>query len=167
LVCLHLMTIDYFSKIITTAFLIFFLAGITSFIKNQGVSIKTFNFETPYPAAIQCLDRLQKEYHLRNGFADYWHARWIRMLSKRGLSLSQINKNLELTNYLDNKKFFSLPGKYQFIIVNNLVPGVIKKSVGKPDDIVFCPAMEVWLYLSRASQSRLNHFFSDKTVIEY
>lgn len=171
LLCVHCVAIRLYSK-----WIYFFLSGLAvvgvfSFGNQQLVSLRTFNLKPPYTESIQCLDNLTLEYPIQNGLGDYWHARLVRALSKKGLRMTQVDKNLNLVNYLDNILFFYTDRDlkkrptYQFIIVDNLKTSLILQRVGAPNVIVHCQTLTAWLYLT--PNQRLNQTVAQQKVLEY
>jgi hypothetical protein len=85
-------------------------------------------------------NELANHYHLTNGLAEFWNVRSVRMLSKNGLVITQINNNLDFQNLSDNRRFFyanvknKTPYHYQFIIVDNLPRNKIIR-LASPDHI--------------------------------
>lgn len=138
------------------------------FIYENHSLLTNIRFEPPYNATLQCMDDLQKKYALHNGVSEYWNVRTVRMLSKTHLHVSQINSQLNFTNFIDNQTHFyadaehKIPFHYQFIITNHLSSDAILKNIGKPDQIAQCQGTEVWLYLTSASQYKLNQYFLSK-----
>jgi hypothetical protein len=155
-----------------TLFSITFIAScLAIFFNTNYLSLKQFSFNAPYNTSVQCLDELANHYHLKNGLAEFWNVRSVRMLSKNGLVITQINNNLDFQNLSDNRRFFyedvkhKTPYRYQFIIVDNLPREKIKTVVGKPDSIVHCDNREIWLYAEKDSSEKLNSYFTAKLNI--
>ena len=141
------------------------------FFFSSFFSLNFTNFDPPYNNSVQCIDDLQKQYSIKNGVADYWNTRTVRMLSKKGIMISQVDENLELINRVDNKLFFyadtkrKIPLQYQFIIMNNLSREKVEKILGKSDKIVDCAGREVWLYLTKEKRAKLNNYFSTHAIV--
>lgn len=133
--------------------------------------LSRFSLDQPYYNVHYCLDTLAEKNKLKNGLAEYWQVRFVRMLSKNKLMISQVDEQLHLLNKIDNRLFFyadsnkKIPLQYQFIIVNQLPSDLIIKNVGMPDQIAHCGELTIWLYLAKNSQARLNHYFVPQFAI--
>jgi hypothetical protein len=150
--------------------MVLFFSCISLFFYNNFTLLEKFNLAVPYNNSVQCIDALQSKYLIKNGLAEYWHVRVVRMLSKKGLMISQIDNHMNFINLIDNRNFFwldvkkKIPFVYQFIIVNDLPKDKIQQVIGQPDKVVFCPKLEVWLYVKPASMAKLNNYFIPKLV---
>lgn len=144
----------------------FLLIWISIFIHNYHRLFKAITLKPPYTSDAACIDQLHQQYSVKNGLAEYWHVRPIRMLSKEGVHLTQVNAELKKFTLIDNEIHAyrniknKIPLDYQFIIVDWLSREIILKNVGQPDRVVQCPHAEVWLYANQESSHRLNHYLS-------
>lgn len=164
---LHMKFYKIFVKLLIS---ILILSGLYSYIYNNYFLVKPFSLDKPYNLSVQCIDALQSHYHIKNGLADFWNVRAVRMLSKNNIHISQVNNDLNFSNLADNKIYFysdvnkKLAYEYQFIIVNNLSKDKVKYEVGKPNTMVLCGDRELWLYTQKNSRDRLNNFFAKKLI---
>lgn len=160
LLLMHYMT--RFRGNIIAAFVIIGVSG-ALFVNNNQALLQHFNLHQPYVDEVRCVDQLKNQYPITNGLATYWHVRMIRMLSKTGVMISQVDNDFNLTNRIDNKLYFyadskqSIPLRYQFVVVDDLPKDKILQMAGQPDKKVYCHQLEFWLYYAALSQQRLNN----------
>lgn len=161
LLCMHYWQIH---RQIAWVMVVMMMLNLGVFFKYNHDLLKTFSLKPPYNDSVRCMDDLKKRYHLTSGVAEYWSVRSIRMLSKTHISLSQVDWGFHLINLIDHQRYFyadlhkKIPLTYQFIIVNQISKDAIQQAVGRPDDILYCPKLEVWLYQKVDSQKQLNDY---------
>lgn len=140
------------------------LVWISTYIYNYRNLFNKISLAQPYSADAACMDQLHDQYQIKNGVAEYWSVRPVRMMSKKGVKITQVNGNLKFFNQIDNEihAYQDIKSKsrlsYQFVIVNELPKNKIEAAIGKPDRIVACPISEVWLYVNNSSNAKLNRY---------
>lgn len=166
LVMMHVLMATSFKKIMNVLIFLVILGSEVFFVR-QYREIHADIFSKPYTGLNQCLDMLSKKYNLTHGLAEYWNVRLFRMLSKENVKISQINNQLQFFNFTDNKSFFYTDStkkshpNYQFIIVNQLPKESIIANVGQPGRIEYCSNYEIWLYVDKVRNARMNQYFND------
>lgn len=149
------------------------IISLAGFLKINGQPLRHFTLQPPYNSFVACVDGIAKKFPIKNGLAEYWEVREVRMLSKHPVMITQISPELEFVNLMDNKARFyadpaaKTPFTYQFIIINphsiNPLPqNRIRESVGEPDQTIVCEGREVWLYVTKEKEKKLNDFFKRK-----
>lgn len=114
--------------------------------------LRDFTLHQPYNAFVDCVDNLQKTYPIQNGLGEYWDVKEIRMLSKRGIMMTQVDRDFNFYNFIDNKHSFEKNTKYQFVIVTphselrSISKENVRKKMGEPHKIAMCANREIWLY---------------------
>lgn len=130
--------------------------------------LKHFSFTAPYNEFVKCIDDLQDTYHIQHGLAEYWDVKEIRMFSKRNIAMTQVDRELQFYNFIDNQHLFTPKPEYQFIIVTpdsdirSLSTAKIRANIGEPDKILQCTYRQVWLYQSPAKKAKLNQYYANQ-----
>lgn len=99
----------------------------------------------------RALDGLLAMKGLRFGWADYWHARTLRLFSRRGtLCAPMICADGQVDPYLwiGERELFmqgDVLTRPQFVVTNGLDPAALQSKLGSPPEIVALQGMTVWL----------------------
>lgn len=106
----------------------------------------------------QALDAALEPRGLRYGWADYWQARPLRLLSARGTELApMISGGGRVDPYLwigERERFMlgDVLNKPQFVVSNGLDPGALQARLGTPPEIVTVQDLTVWIYVKGAQR---------------
>lgn len=170
LILVYMLKEKIFLPLVSMCIIVIISAHLIMFMKDNSTLIKLFTFASRYDADVQCIDDAAEKYRLKNGVANFWAARKIRMLTKQGLMVTTLDPGLnenqvsffkgsENVNlfYADLQK--KIRFDYQFIMMNRLSEEFIRGKVGKPDQIIACPRTKLWLYTTKKSQARFNKFW--------
>jgi hypothetical protein len=120
----------------------------------------------PYPKSIECLDKLAEIYNLHYGYGRYWHARYITILSRRGVRVNQVwLENLTPREWFNNRAWFCAAPKhaggrypkYDFIMVTPSTRATIEEKFGKPAHKEYCYGIEANVY-NRESDIAFRNF---------
>lgn len=106
--------------------------------------------KAPYPEALAQLEGGLERPGAMAGWADYWSARRLRLLSRRGLWLDPVGTELAGDLGLARYPFISntrLPAlKHSLVLMDKLDPAGVIKAFGKPRAVKRYGGMEVWFY---------------------
>ncbi|HZH25739.1 MAG TPA: hypothetical protein VEY95_01020 [Azospirillaceae bacterium] len=101
-----------------------------------------------YPEIVQCVDRLAAETGLRNGLAQYWHAKPILVFSREGVVVSQYVGALEPMPWISNSRRYAQA--YDFAIVEPgpaaIDRGHLLSVAGEPSNVVPCGNAQILVY---------------------
>ena len=121
------------------------------------------------PAAIACLDRVVQREGLRLGLADYWNARYVTMLSTKGVQVNAFQENLFPYNWIVHLNAFGEPfdrgQAYDFALLGHTPPprgrlgsresrAMLRRRLGPVPKTIQCPRFEVWVLDQRRLQTR-------------
>lgn len=114
--------------------------------------LRDFSLHQPYNEFVDCVDNLQKTYPIQHGLGEYWDVKEIRVLSKLGITMTQVDRDFNFYNFIDNQHLFEKNTNYQFVIItpNSEMRSIskenIRKKMGEPHHIAMCANREIWLY---------------------
>ena len=122
---------------------------------------------TYYPALVRCLDSHARDFSLSVGISDYWFAKFATTLSRAGLEVLQVNAKGNADFQLHNSAHYiepvsGMPRKINFILMGRLKDQAIRKRYGKPDKILRCSRMPVWIYGQSQPVHLSTHFRKQK-----
>ena len=132
--------------------------------------ISTFpNLADYYPSSIACVDQKVGNLGLKRGIAQYWLARPITLLSKKGVVVVQVLPNLLPLHWENNSDWYK--DDFEFIVVDQPAStpwSISKESVlsrfGEPAIDLSCPPSEILVY-NRPSDTLFRRQF-DYTLIK-
>jgi hypothetical protein len=105
---------------------------------------------SPYPDEVAGLESALAAPRAVSGYADYWHCRRTRMLSRRGLWLDPVDSGLAgkrgLVGYAFISNGCSRPGPHGYVIVDGLGAPGVEKAFGPPALRRRIGSWEVWSY---------------------
>lgn len=106
---------------------------------------------SPAPALRQArwLDSNLASRGISQGFADYWHARPLRLLSGRGLALTPVislGKGLVFYTWSADRRQFEQGRRPSFVVLNGLDPEQVRAKLGAPSGLMLGEGLRVWLY---------------------
>ncbi|MGI6456190.1 MAG: hypothetical protein ACOX5R_11305 [bacterium] len=129
-----------------------------------SLHLTTFSFKMPaqmYPKWIQELDRVAARHGLKYGYAEYWSAKDINVLSRTNLRANQIETGLFPRFWINNTEWYYTPeGEYpyyQFVITENLDTRQLVNVFGTPQRIYSAGHKEVWIY-NRSTDAAFRNF---------
>lgn len=117
-----------------------------------------------YPEFIECIDKNLGATNFKHGIANYWDARPISLLSKTGLNIAQVNRDLSRFIWLNNTNIYN--AKPEFAVIDTTLPlnhpwrldeNLIIKRFGEPDMAFQCQKDKVLVY-SREENNFRNLF---------
>jgi hypothetical protein len=85
-----------------------------------------------YPDSIRRLDEYARRKNLKNGISDYWPARRVTMLSKAGLRVIQVDRELRPRLWINSRAWYDRP--FDFVLLENLNESKILQRFGQPRD---------------------------------
>lgn len=100
-------------------------------------------------AQAQWLDSRLGPLGLRQGLADYDHARPLSLLSRQGLVLAQVTtqgRTLRPYLWIVDRRIFSSGSKAQFVVLNGLDAETVRAALGKPVTELDGAGLAVWIY---------------------
>jgi hypothetical protein len=106
----------------------------------------------PWQRRAQALDAFLGSRGLRWGWADYWHARPLRLLSTRGtVCLPMIATDAGVSRYIwmVQEDLFvrgAALERPQFVVLNGLEPAAVTATLGPPREVRVVEDLRVWLY---------------------
>ncbi len=113
--------------------------------RKQDITTGLKNFMHYYPHDVACIDSLAREYHFKNGLANYWDAKYITMFSHEGLRVFTVFPNLAPWYHVMNQNWYykddGSSGKsrlFTFIVNDEVQPESIEKYLGPPEDTLEC-----------------------------
>ncbi len=100
--------------------------------------------QLPYPDEVRCLD----EAGLRVGYGDYWTARYLTLLSHRGLVVDPVELHFMGVERWENNpaQYLSHVDPYQFIVVGRWRRERLVARFGEPARAVRCGELEALIY---------------------
>jgi len=111
------------------------------------------SFEEPRQAA--WLDQALSTRGLKYGWADYWHARPLRLFSRQGvvaLPMATYTKELVEPFFWIGDRYLFLQGgalmRPQFVVLNGLEEAAVRAKRGKPMEVLQGEGLRVWIYPS-------------------
>jgi hypothetical protein len=128
-------------------------------------------FEIPYPDEVRCLDNMASEVNLRAGLSGYWPAKRITMLSRRGLTVNQIDAGLAPYHLSNNRWWYRGPKvrdavefpRYSFAVVDDLDRELVRSRFGPPAAERRCDPYTIWVY-NRPSDVAFRNFLREAAV---
>lgn len=103
-----------------------------------------------YPEEVACLDNFKDQYHLQNGFANYWQAKSYSFISKKNITIVAL-QNYEKIKKLEPKAWISTThdrtaNQFNFVLTQNDTDGIDKdyllNTFGEPSFKLICPATQ-------------------------
>ena len=129
-----------------------------------SLHLTTFSFKMPaqmYPKWIQELDRVAARHGLKYGYAEYWSAKDINVLSRTNLRANQIETGLFPRFWINNTEWYYTPeGEYpyyQFVITENLDTRRAGECIRYATENLFCRTQGVWIY-NRSTDAAFRNF---------
>ena len=107
-----------------------------------------------YPDEVSEIDSLARKYDLRNGVSTYWHAKYISMFSRENLRVVSVFPDLNPWFHVMNQNWYYYEDgssenrrKFDFVIMDNMLPDTVQKYLGVPLDTLYMPDQyQVLLY---------------------
>ena len=143
---------------------VFAVASIAASLVQMGLSIPTFSWEhlrQPYPPFVRAVDDLASQWGCYYGLADFWNARSVSMLSRKGIIAKPLSSAAVPWLHSDNPNAWlqtddadpSVPS-YQFIIVSRKALADTDVAIATAFDKYSVPAerctigpeWEIWRY---------------------
>ena len=122
------------------------------FLKND-VKTGLSGFMHYYPGEVACLDSLAREYHLKNGVATYWKAKYITMFSKEDLRIFTAFESLAPWYHVMNENWYyyedgshHTPRPFNFVIMDNISPESVGRYLGTPKERLHCGDDEILVF---------------------
>jgi hypothetical protein len=114
--------------------------------------------ELPYPAYVRCIDDLAAREGLSKGLGDYWSARYVRVLSRAGVVVDQIDPAPAPFDWCNNPRWYdegeaSVEG-HRFVITEGLRREALIDRFGAPAKTAICDGREVLVYDHRLPNLR-------------
>lgn len=103
-----------------------------------------------YPEEVACLDNFKDQYHLQNGFANYWAAKSYSFISKKNITIVAL-QNYTKIKKLEPKAWISTThdrtaNQFNFVITQNhtdaIHPDYLLNTFGEPSFKLICPATQ-------------------------
>lgn len=105
-----------------------------------------------YPQSVQCLDKLQSQYHLHRGLGGFWQAGEVNVSNRSGLWVNYIWEDGYLMHHLNNARWFydsfgqHQKVQYDFVMTGSLDKQVILNLFGTPQSIEECGGHQIFIY---------------------
>lgn len=127
------------------------VAGIL--ILPQARALPRAELRLPYPNYSRCLDRLASEQDLHVGYGDYWSSRHLTMLSRRGLTINQLQLvHLTPESWVNNRERYARGERsaryprYDFILLGFFNRAELLARFGPPAGERRCDGVPILLY---------------------
>jgi hypothetical protein len=128
-------------------------------------------FAVPYPDEVRCIDNLASQTHLRAGLSGYWPAKHITMLSRRGVTVNQLDFELAPYHLSNNRWWYCGPRtsegltfpQYAFAVVDELDRKRVLSRFGPAAAEHRCGPYTVWLY-NRPGDVEFRNFLREAAV---
>jgi hypothetical protein len=98
-----------------------------------------------YPARVAQIDSLSRAYHLKNGIASYWDAKYITMFSRENLRLVTVYSDLKPWYHVMNQNWYCFedqshetPRRFTFLVQGDIRNDCIEKCLGSPIKTISC-----------------------------
>ncbi len=123
-----------------------------------------------YPPLVSCIDANAARYGLRSGIAQYWQARPVEMLSRRGLHVVTLLPDLLAWHWLSNISWYNR--EINFAVVDHSQSGAmfgftaraLTGRFGAPAAIISCGTSDIYVY-NRPSDAQFRSYLY-RTEIE-
>lgn len=124
----------------------------TLFVKQKAKASPPYS-PTLYTPRFACLDRYAEEEGLNAGYAEYWKSRDTMVLSRRALTVVEVNWRLMPRRWANNAFWYSRgywgrdrPPEYDFIIMSMMDKAWLGERFGAPRAQHTCFGLEIWVY---------------------
>ncbi len=126
---------------------------------------------TAYPTNMACLDKVAESHNLQYGISEYFQAKTIGALTKKGLLVNQVTYDFDILHWVNNFYWYltkSTPRnllEYDFIVSlpNQESYKRIPYYFGEPTEINNCGGWQVFIYKG-AQKDKLNEIMKLKTI---
>jgi len=129
------------------------LALVATLLMKQSAKASPPYSPTLYTPKYACLDRLAEEQGLHAGYSEYWRSRDTMVLSRRGLTVAEVNWRLMPRRWANNAFWYSRgywgrerPPEYDFIITSMMDKPWLTERFGAPHAQHTCFGLEIWVY---------------------
>lgn len=120
---------------------------------GEATMLTPASLRFPYPESVRCIDDVATRIGARSGLGDYWSAKVVRELSRKGVEVNQIDGRLARFEWMTNPDWFATtngptrrPPQYAFVIANNLPVDLVVATFGEPAERVDCAGLQVLVY---------------------
>jgi hypothetical protein len=115
--------------------------------------------------AISCLDSYSERYSLKRGLSDYWNAKRITLLSRKGLILNQVDRELKPYHWISNIEWFISDDlePVTFIITDRLDTALILSRFGAPAASFQCAGTTTFVY-NRPGDRVFREFWNERRL---
>lgn len=120
---------------------------------GEATALTPSSLRLPYPASVRCVDDVAARIGVQAGLGDYWSAKLVRELSRKGVEVNQVDARLKRFDWVANPDWFATldgptrrPPQYGFVIANNLPVDLIVGAFGEPAERVDCAGLQVLVY---------------------
>jgi len=117
--------------------------------------------EDYYPSYVECIDEHAEELGLRYGIAQYWQARPITELSRVGLRVVQVRRDLSVYHWCNNKYWYDMEPEFVIIDLKQPEPSALRldeklviERYGIPDNTFICEQSKILVYTRKDSSLR-------------
>jgi hypothetical protein len=127
-----------------------------------------------YPEFVKCVDHNTQKRNIRNGLAQYWHAKYVSMLSKNDLHVVQVRQvqlRLFLEHWINNLNWYN--NDFEFVITfefpgpgGSIYEHFLVGAFGKPADTFWCDEKKVLVY-NREEDSKFQQLFRRVFFFEF
>jgi hypothetical protein len=104
----------------------------------------------PYDERVACVDRVAGEEKLMFGYADYWNARRLTILSHQGIRMNQLDGRLAAFPWLNNQAWYrralELSPDAFLLITEGLPEALALERLGPPEGTRDCDGIHVLIY---------------------
>ena len=104
-----------------------------------------------YPKHMACIDQVLTRYHVSNGIAAYWDAKYMQTFSRLDLNVAQYVGEVQPMLWITSRDYFKAP--YDFAIINTqggqdhrINIQALNRINGHPRQIVTCGDRQLYVY---------------------
>ena len=117
--------------------------------------------EDYYPSYVECIDEHAEELGIKYGVAQYWQARPITELSRVGLRVVQVLRDLSVYHWCNNKYWYDIEPEFVIIDLKHPEPSALRldekliiERYGIPDNTFICEQSKILVYTRKDSGLR-------------
>ena len=128
-------------------------------------------YDDYYPPLVACIDKATSERGIYAGVGGYWDAKYISILSKHGVKISQVKVNFDPDIWINNPYWYErFPPKFVLFDPNarfELGMDFIINRFGYPEEIINCETRELWFYDRSDDQPFQSYFQNHPDIVNW